>query len=71
MPSGRRTTARVDIRVDRTFTVRGQPFNVFVGVQNVADRQNFASYSWNRRTNAEQFGEQQGLFPILGFDWRF
>jgi hypothetical protein len=63
--------ARVDIRVDRTFTVRGQPVNVFVGVQNVADRENFASYSWNRRTNAQQFGEQQGLFPILGFDWRF
>jgi hypothetical protein len=32
---------------------------------------NFASYSWNRRTNTQRFGEQQGLFPILGFDWRF
>lgn len=62
---------RVDIRVDRTFTVGGQPLNFFLGVQNVTNRKNFASYSWNRRTNEQQFGEQQGLFPILGFDWRF
>ena len=63
--------ARVDVRVDRTFTVGGQPLNVFLGVQNVTGRRNFASYNWNRRTNSQQFGEQQGLFPILGFDWRF
>ena len=63
--------ARVDVRVDRTFSVGGQPINLFVGVQNVTNRRNFASYSWNRRTNAQQFGEQQGIFPILGFDWRF
>jgi hypothetical protein len=62
---------RVDIRVDRTFTVNGQALNVFLGVQNVTNRRNFASYSWNRRTNSQQFGEQQGIFPILGFDWRF
>jgi hypothetical protein len=62
---------RLDIRVDRTFTVGGQPLNLFFGVQNVTNRRNFASYSWNRRTNAQQFGEQQGIFPILGLDWRF
>ncbi len=62
---------RVDIRVDRTFTVSGQPVNLFFGVQNVTNRRNFSSYTWNRRTNTEQFGEQQGIFPILGFDWRF
>lgn len=63
--------ARVDLRLDRTFTVGGQPLNVFLGVQNVTNRKNFASYSWNRRTNDQQFGEQRGIFPILGFDWRF
>lgn len=62
---------RIDIRVDRTFTVGGQPLNLFFGVQNVANRRNFASYNWNRRTNTQQFGEQQGIFPILGFDVRF
>jgi hypothetical protein len=63
--------ARVDIRVDRRFNVGGRPLNVFFGVQNVANRRNFASYNWNRRTNTQQFGEQQGIFPILGLDWRF
>ena len=63
--------ARVDLRVDRTFTVAGQPLNLFAGGQNLTNRRNFAGYSWNRRTNRQQFGEQQGGFPILGFDWRF
>ena len=63
--------ARLDIRLDRTFSVGGQPLNVFLGVQNVTNRRNFAGYSWNRRTNTRQFGEQQGIFPILGLDWRF
>jgi len=62
---------RVDLRVDRTLTVGGQPLNLFFGVQNLTNRRNFAGYSWNRRTNTQQFGEQQGIFPILGFDWRF
>ena len=26
---------------------------------------------WNRRTNSRQRGAQQGIFPILGFDWWF
>ena len=63
--------ARIDLRVDRSFSVGGQPLNLFVGVQNVTNRRNFASYTWNRGTNAQQFGEQQGIFPIAGFDWRF
>ena len=62
---------RIDVRADRTFTVAGQPLNVFFGVQNVTNRRNFSSYSWNRGTNSQQFGDQQGIFPILGFDWRF
>ena len=62
---------RVDLRADRRLTVRGQDLNVFFGVQNVTNRRNLAGYSWNRRTNALQVNEQQGVFPILGFDWRF
>jgi outer membrane receptor protein involved in Fe transport len=62
---------RIDVRVDRTFTIGGQPLNVFGGVQNLTNRRNFGGYIWNRRTNRSDFNEQQGLFPILGFDWRF
>ena len=28
-------------------------------------------HNWNRKQNALEFSEQQGLFPILGFEWRF
>ena len=63
--------ARIDVRVDRTFTVGGQPLNLFFGVQNLTNRRNFGGYVWNRRTNALDVNEQQGLFPIIGFDWRF
>jgi outer membrane receptor protein involved in Fe transport len=62
---------RWDLRVDRTFTVGGEPLVLFAGVQNVTNRRNFANYNWNRRQNALEFSEQQGLFPILGFEWRF
>jgi hypothetical protein len=62
---------RLDLRVDRTFTVGGRPLNVFAGVQNVINRRNIAGYRWNRRLNAAQPDEQQGIFPILGLDWRF
>lgn len=62
---------RLDVRLDRTFTVAGEPVTVFAGVQNVTNRKNFAGYQWNRRTDAVAFEDQQGLFPILGLEWRF
>ena len=62
---------RWDVRVDRTFALGDQPFVVFLGVQNLLNRRNVGSYQWNRRTNAEELGEQQGLFPILGLTYRF
>ncbi len=66
-----RDYVRVDLRVDRTFTVRDKPLLVFLGVQNVLNRKNFAGYTWNRRLNAEQFNEQLGAFPLIGMEWRF
>jgi hypothetical protein len=63
--------ARVDVRVDRTFQVRGRPVSVFAGAQNVANRENFSGVQWNRRLNRATINEQIGLFPILGVDWRF
>ena len=62
---------RFDVRVDRTFTIAGDPVVVFVGVQNLLNRKNVGGYGWNRRLNVEQRGEQQGLFPILGMTWQF
>lgn len=61
---------RLDLRVQRTFAWR-RPFVLFAGVQNLTNRQNLSTYTWNRRTNTVRFQEQQGLFPILGFEWKF
>jgi hypothetical protein len=63
--------SRIDVRVDRSFTVGTGTLNVFGGVQNLFNRQNVGGYSWNRRTNTQQLNEQQGIFPLLGLDWQF
>lgn len=63
--------ARIDVRVDRLFTVRNKPFLLFVGAQNVTNRKNIGGLGWNRNTNTAEFGEQLGLFPLIGIDWRF
>lgn len=62
---------RVDIRVDRTFTVAGQPVLVFLGVQNLTNRRNVGQALWNRTRNEAEFNEQLGAFPLIGLDWRF
>ncbi|MCS7025472.1 MAG: TonB-dependent receptor [Bryobacteraceae bacterium] len=62
---------RLDMRLDRTFTVRGKPLLVFFGAQNVTNRKNIAGFTWNRRTNQQIANEQLGLFPLVGLDWRF
>lgn len=62
---------RMDIRVDRTFLIGGQPVRVFAGAQNVTNRENAAGFTWDRRSNVQRQTEQQGLFPILGLDWQF
>ncbi|HYO82633.1 MAG TPA: TonB-dependent receptor [Bryobacteraceae bacterium] len=62
---------RLDLRVDRTFTVRDKPLLVFAGFQNITNRNNVGGYTWNRRTNAVEENEQLGIFPLIGLDWRF
>jgi hypothetical protein len=44
---------------------------VFAGVQNAINRRNVAGYSWDRRANGITVLDEQGVFPILGLDWRF
>jgi hypothetical protein len=63
--------ARLDVRLDRTFTVRDKPLLVFVGAQNLLNRKNLANYSWDRRANRIEVNEQIGLFPLVGMEWRF
>jgi len=51
--------------------VRDKPLLVFIGVQNAFNRRNVGGIGWNRATNVQQQGEQLGLFPLVGLDWRF
>ena len=61
---------RLDVRVDRMVLTGKRPLLVYAGIQNVTNRRNFANYSWDRRNNAVRFGEQQGIFPLVGMEWR-
>jgi hypothetical protein len=62
---------RLDVRADRTFMVRDKPLLVFIGAQNILNRRNVGGVGWNRTTNSSELGEQLGLFPNIGLDWRF
>lgn len=66
-----RDYVRLDLRLDYTFMVRDKPLLVFAGVQNAFNRRNDAFANWNRAANRAEFAEQQGLFPLIGLDWRF
>ena len=63
--------ARVDVRADRQFTVRGSDLLVFVGVQNLLNRKNFGGYTWNTGLNEASTSDQMGAFPLIGMEWRF
>lgn len=60
---------RLDLRVDRTFTVRDRPLLVFAGIQNITNRRNVSGYGWSRQSNQQTENVQLGLFPIIGLNW--
>ncbi len=62
---------RVDARVDRAFTIGGQRVTFFAGAQNLTNRRNFATLGWNRTRNMAEINWQNGIFPLVGFDWPF
>ncbi|HTV00701.1 MAG TPA: TonB-dependent receptor, partial [Luteitalea sp.] len=63
--------ARLDVRVDRAVTIGGRRVTFFAGAQNVTNRRNFASIGWNRTRVEAEVNEQNGVFPLVGFDWPF
>lgn len=62
---------RPDLRLDRTFTVREKPLLFWVGVQNILNRRNVTGVQWNQNINKQENSRQEGLFPLIGIDWRF
>ena len=62
---------RLDVRADYAVIKGATPLIVFAGVQNLTNRRNFSGYSWDRVNNRVRFDEQQGIFPLVGMEWRF
>ena len=62
---------RLDARLDRSATIAGKPVIVFLGIQNLTGRRNVNGFEWNRRANIAEPLEQLGVFPLVGFEWRF
>jgi hypothetical protein len=60
---------RLDVRVDRTVVIGGRRVTFFAGAQNVTNRENFATLGWNRTRNEAELNLQNGIFPLVGFDW--
>ena len=61
----------LDLRVDRTFTVRGNKVLMYVGVQNSTGRENPTTLLWNRVTNTPEFASGLPRFPLVGLEWDF
>ena len=61
---------RLDVRADRTFYMGDRTLLVFIGFQNILNRNNVGGYTWNRRANRVEENEQIGIFPLIGLDWR-
>jgi hypothetical protein len=65
------TYARLDIRLDRRFAFQDADLLVFLGVQNVLNRENFAGLTWNTYLNRATENTQLGAFPLVGLEYRF
>ena len=59
----------LDVRIDRTFTVRDKDLLLYLGVQNVTGRENPTTLLWNRVTNAPEFPGGLERFPLIGLEW--
>jgi hypothetical protein len=62
---------RLDVRVDRNVRVGGGLLNIYFGLQNALNRDNFFGETWNFRTSQPKTLTQLALFPLGGFEWRF
>ena len=61
----------LDLRVDRTFSIRDRVVVVYAGVQNVTGRRNPTTLLWNRVTNRPRFPSGLNRFLLLGMEWNF
>ena len=63
--------ARLDVRVDRRFAIRGTWLSTYIEIQNVTNRENRSAQQWNAKTNAVEWRPQVALLPLIGMNWKF
>jgi Carboxypeptidase regulatory-like domain/TonB-dependent Receptor Plug Domain len=62
---------RMDLRLDRRFSVRRGTLATYIELQNVSGRENQAVQIWNSKTNKVEFQEQISFLPVIGMNWKF
>ncbi len=59
----------LDLRLDRTFSIRDREVIVYAGLQNVTGRRNQTTLLWNRVTNRPRFPGGLSQFLLIGLEW--
>jgi hypothetical protein len=62
---------RLDLRADRTFLLGRINLALYMEVQNVYNRENVGSFSWNPKTRQPITDKQLGLLPVFGINVQF
>lgn len=63
--------ARLDVRIDRRFVVRGSWLSTYLDLQNITNRDNRSVQQWNSKTRDVEWREQIAFFPVVGVNWKF
>ncbi|MFO0074239.1 MAG: hypothetical protein ACK55A_19445 [Gemmatimonas sp.] len=63
--------ARLDVRIDRRFLVRGSWLSTYIDLQNITARENRSVQQWTSKTRDVEWREQIAFFPVLGINWKF
>ncbi len=61
----------LDLRLDRSFSVRDREVVMYAGLQNVTGRRNQTTLLWNRVTNRPRFPRGLSQFLLIGLEWNF
>lgn len=62
---------RLDLRIDRKFTLFGRSTSLFADMQNLYNRRAVIEYSWNQKTRELYAEKQLEFLPIVGINIEF
>jgi hypothetical protein len=62
---------RLDVRVDRQFSLFGRNTSLFADMQNVYNHQSVITYEWNQKERRLHAEKQLGFLPVVGLNVEF